>query len=59
MAVRPGAEAAFAELRAEHGVPGQDIGRAGGDELAVDDYFSIPLAELAAVHTATLPALFG
>jgi phosphoribosylformylglycinamidine synthase len=59
VAVRPGAEAAFAELRAEHGVPGQDIGRAGGDELAVDDYFSIPLAELAAVHTATLPALFG
>jgi phosphoribosylformylglycinamidine synthase len=59
VAVRPGAEAAFAELRAEHGVPGQDIGRAGGDELAVDDCFSIPLAELAAVHTATLPALFS
>ncbi len=28
-------------------------------ELAVADCFAIPLAELAAVHTATLPALFG
>ena len=59
VAVRPGAEAQFAELRAAHGVPGQAIGRAGGDELAVEDCFAIPLAELAAVHTATLPALFG
>jgi phosphoribosylformylglycinamidine (FGAM) synthase-like enzyme len=59
VAVRPGGEAQFAELRAAHDVPGQGIGRVGGDELAVEDCFAIPLAELAAVHTATLPALFG
>ena len=59
VAVRPGAEAAFDELRAAHDVPGQIIGRAGGDSLIVEDCFTIPLAELAAVHTATLPALFG
>ena len=59
VAVRPGAEAAFDELRAAHGVPGQIIGRVGGDSLIVEDCFSIPLAELAAAHSAVLPALFG
>jgi phosphoribosylformylglycinamidine synthase len=59
VAVRPGAEDAFAELRAAHDVPGEIIGRVGGDRLVVEDCFTIPLAELAAVHAATLPALFG
>jgi phosphoribosylformylglycinamidine synthase subunit PurL len=59
VAIRPGAEAQFAELRAAHAVPGEVIGGVGGDELVVEDCFAIPLAELAAVHTATLPALFG
>ncbi len=59
VAVRPGAEDAFAELRAAHGVTGEIIGRVGGDRLVVEDCFTIPLAELAAVHAATLPALFG
>jgi phosphoribosylformylglycinamidine synthase len=59
VAVRPGAEAAFGRLRDEHGVPGQAIGTVGGDSLAVDGWFTIPLAELAAVHARTLPALFG
>ena len=59
VAVRPGAEASFASLRAEHGVPGEMIGRVGGDDLVVADCFTIPLAELAAAHTAVLPALFG
>jgi hypothetical protein len=40
-------------------VPGQAIGVVGGDDLTVADCFSIPLAELAAAHRATLPALFG
>ena len=31
----------------------------GGDSLTVDGCFAIPLAELAAVHARTLPALFG
>ena len=59
VAVRPGAEAAFGRLRAAHGVPGQAIGTVGGDSLTVDGWFAIPLAELAAVHAGTLPALFG
>jgi len=59
VAVRPGAEAAFGQLRDAHGVPGEAIGTVGGDSLVVDGCFAIPLAELAAVHTRTLPALFG
>jgi len=59
VAVRPGSQTAFDELRAAHGVPGEPIGRAGGDDLVVEGWFTIPLAELAAAHTAALPALFG
>jgi hypothetical protein len=59
VAVRPGAFADFDALRAEHGVPGETIGRTGGGDLVVEDCFAIPLAELAAAHTAALPALFG
>jgi phosphoribosylformylglycinamidine synthase subunit PurL len=59
VAVRPGAETAFASLSAAHGVPAQDVGSVGGDALVVEDCFTIPLAELAAAHTAPLPALFG
>ena len=57
--VRPGAEPAFGRLAAEHGVPAATIGTAGGDSLTVTGSFTIPLAELAAVHAQTLPALFG
>ena len=59
VAMRPGAAAAFDRLRAAHGVPGETIGVTGGDSLAVADCFAVPLAELAAVHGRTLPALFG
>jgi phosphoribosylformylglycinamidine synthase II len=59
VAVRPGAVAGFDALRAAHGVPGETIGRTGGGDLVVQDCFAIPLAELAAAHTAALPALFG
>jgi phosphoribosylformylglycinamidine synthase subunit PurL len=59
VAVRPGGQTAFAELRAAHGVPGEGIGRVGGDALVVEGWFAIPLAELAEAHTAALPALFG
>ena len=59
VAVRPGAEAAFGRLHDAHGVPGQAIGTIGGDSLTVDGLFAIPVAELAAVHAGTLPALFG
>ena len=57
--VRPAAEPAFGRLAAEHGVPAVTIGTAGGDSLTVTGSFTIPLAELAAVHAQTLPALFG
>jgi len=59
VAVRPGSEAAFDRLARAHGVPGTVIGTVGGDSLTVTGYFAIPLAELAAVHAQTLPALFG
>jgi phosphoribosylformylglycinamidine synthase subunit PurL len=59
VAVRPAGRARFAQLRAEHGLPGETIGRVGGEDLVVEGWFAIPLAELAAAHTATLPALFG
>ena len=59
VAVRPGAESAFAELGVAHGVPGETIGRTGGDDLVVEGWFTIPLTELSAVHAAALPALFG
>jgi phosphoribosylformylglycinamidine synthase subunit PurL len=59
VAVRPGCEAAFAELRAAHGVAGEIIGAVGGDSLVIEDCFDVSLAELADVHAATFPALFG
>jgi phosphoribosylformylglycinamidine synthase II len=59
VAVRPGAEAAFDRLRAAHDVPGTRLGTVGGDSLVFAGLFSIGLDELAAVHTRTLPALFG
>ena len=59
VAVRPGVSAGFDALRAAHGVPGVTIGRTGGEDLVVEDWFAIPLAELAAVHAGALPALFG
>jgi phosphoribosylformylglycinamidine synthase subunit PurL len=59
VAVRPGVSAGFDALRTAHGVPGVSIGRTGGEDLVVEDWFAIPLAELAAAHTAALPALFG
>jgi phosphoribosylformylglycinamidine synthase II len=59
VAVRRGEEAAFDQLRAAHGVPGVRLGTVGGDSLVCAELFTIGLDELAAVHTATLPALFG
>jgi phosphoribosylformylglycinamidine synthase II len=59
VAVRPGAEAEFVSLRETHGVPGATIGGVGGDDLSVEGWFAIPLAELAAAHAGVLPGLFG
>jgi len=59
VAVRPGAEAAFAQLCRDHGVPAAELGTTGGDNLDIEGCFAVPLAELAGVHEHTLPALFG
>ncbi|HEY7147300.1 MAG TPA: phosphoribosylformylglycinamidine synthase subunit PurL [Streptosporangiaceae bacterium] len=59
VAVRPGAEAEFSALCQRHEVPAAVLGVTGGTGLSVDGAFSIPLAELARAHQATLPALFG
>ena len=57
--LRPGAEAEFAALCAEHGVPATALGVTGGQALELTGLFSIPVAELSATHRRTLPALFG
>jgi phosphoribosylformylglycinamidine synthase len=59
VAVAPGAAAGFAELCAAHGVPATDLGVADGDGLVIEGWFSAGLAELAAAHAGTLPALFA
>jgi len=59
VAVRPGAEAEFAALCQDHGVPVTALGRTGGASLEVTGRFSIGIDELAAAHRGTLPALFG
>jgi phosphoribosylformylglycinamidine synthase subunit PurL len=41
------------------GVPITELGTTGGDTLALDGLLELPLAELRAAWTATLPALFG
>jgi phosphoribosylformylglycinamidine synthase subunit PurL len=58
VSVQPGADAAFETLCASAGLPAFVLGRTGGDSLEVSGEFAIPLAELAAVHEATLPELF-
>ncbi len=57
--VRPGAQAAFAALCAEHGVPATTIGVTGGDALELAGLARIGLDELDAAYRPTLPALFG
>ncbi len=59
VAVRPRAEQAVSALLEGRGVPATVLGTVGGGSLAVDGWFSVPLAELGRVHQGTLPALFG
>ncbi|NYJ02981.1 phosphoribosylformylglycinamidine synthase [Nocardioides thalensis] len=42
-----------------HGVPVAEIGATGGDALVVEGVFDVPLEELRAAWTATLPAALG
>jgi phosphoribosylformylglycinamidine synthase subunit PurL len=57
--VRPAAEAAFAELCAEHELPATRLGRTGGQNLEVNGLFTVPVGQLSEVSRRTLPALFG
>jgi phosphoribosylformylglycinamidine synthase len=49
--------ARFGQLIGE--VPCVHLGMTGGRDLVVDDQFEVSIAELKAVHEATLPAVFG
>jgi phosphoribosylformylglycinamidine synthase len=57
--LRPGAEAAFAEVCARSELPARRLGQTGGQNLEVTGLFSVPVAELSAISRRTLPALFG
>jgi phosphoribosylformylglycinamidine synthase subunit PurL len=59
VAVLPGAQEAFTALCERHGVPAAVLGETGGTSLEVAGLFAVELAELAAAHEGTLPALFG
>ncbi|WP_436524887.1 phosphoribosylformylglycinamidine synthase subunit PurL [Actinoplanes sp. HUAS TT8] len=60
VAVPRGHEKAFVALAAEFGVPCAQIGVTSAEAtLEVTDQFSIPLDELRATWSATLPKLFG
>ncbi|MDH3061626.1 AIR synthase-related protein, partial [Gordonia alkanivorans] len=54
-------ESRFSAMLDARGMPWTRIGVVdqGSDEVEVQDYFSVPLAELREVHEATLPRLFG
>jgi phosphoribosylformylglycinamidine synthase subunit PurL len=59
VAVRPGAEAEFAALCGQAGVPATTLGETGGTALEIGGLFAVSLEELAGVHRGALPALFG
>ncbi|WP_425411227.1 phosphoribosylformylglycinamidine synthase subunit PurL [Nocardioides insulae] len=51
--------ARLVDLAGRHGVPITEIGVTGGDTLRVEGQFELPVAELGAAWTATLPAALG
>ena len=51
--------AALADLAASHGVPLIRLGRTGGTDLVVEGHFSVPVDEIRAAWSATLPAALG
>jgi phosphoribosylformylglycinamidine synthase len=61
VSVKRGQEAAFAALAAERGVHCEALGSVRGAEtpLELPGLFTIPLEELRAAYTGTLPALFS
>jgi phosphoribosylformylglycinamidine synthase len=59
LSVSPVRLAAVEQLAATHGVSLHPLGTVGGASLDLAGVCSIPLDELRAAHTATLPAAFG
>jgi phosphoribosylformylglycinamidine synthase subunit PurL len=59
VSVTPGREPEFAALCAANEIPATALGVTGGNSLAVEATFEVPLAELRQVWEGTLPALFG
>jgi phosphoribosylformylglycinamidine synthase subunit PurL len=58
VSVLPGREPEFEALCAKNEVPWTALGTTGGDALAVEGLFDVPIAELRSVWERTLPALF-
>jgi phosphoribosylformylglycinamidine (FGAM) synthase-like enzyme len=54
--VAPEDEERLFELATEHGVPVTSLGVTRAGDLTVTDLFDVPLAELRATWSATLPA---
>ncbi|AJC57451.1 phosphoribosylformylglycinamidine synthase subunit PurL [Streptomyces sp. 769] len=52
-------ELRFTDMCGARGLPATRIGVVDGDELALQEQFSIPLAELRAAHEATIPGLIA
>lgn len=50
---------AFTALATSYGVPVARLGTTGGADLSVEGQFSVPVAELREVWTATIPAVMG
>ncbi|HST84538.1 MAG TPA: AIR synthase related protein, partial [Kineosporiaceae bacterium] len=59
VAVQPDSVQAFTQACAQREVPVIALGTTGGDALTVSDRFSLPIDDLRAVHTATLPAVLN
>jgi phosphoribosylformylglycinamidine synthase len=57
--VPAGREADVEALAAKFGVPAAKLGTTGGDAIAVDGEFELPIAEVAAAWRATLPNALG
>jgi phosphoribosylformylglycinamidine synthase subunit PurL len=59
VSVTPGQEAEFAALCEANEIPATVLGVTGGDILAVEATFEVPVDEFRRVWEGTLPALFG
>jgi phosphoribosylformylglycinamidine synthase len=57
LGVRPGVDVAVMAEAA--GVPASVVGGAGGDALAVEGLFSVPVARLRQAHEGWMPAFMG